>query len=60
MKRHEQRLFKLYSRLHNSSVPGKGIGLYLIKSHVESMGGYLELKSTPGAGSEFKIYIPDK
>jgi PAS domain S-box-containing protein len=37
---------------------GTGLGLAVVLSVVEGMGGYLELRSTPGAGSTFTVYLP--
>lgn len=53
------RLFGLYQRLHDH-VAGKGLGLYTVRAQVEAMGGYVDLDSTPGKGSTFKIYIKTK
>ncbi|HEX8426799.1 PAS domain-containing sensor histidine kinase [Hymenobacter sp.] len=50
-------VFKLYKRFH--SVPaGRGLGLYLVNSHVEVMGGHIEVHSTPDAGTEFQLLLP--
>jgi signal transduction histidine kinase len=49
-------LFKMYKRFHHHR-EGKGLGLYLIKSQAESLNGFVEVKSTPGTGTTFKVYI---
>ncbi|WP_017731560.1 PAS domain-containing sensor histidine kinase [Nafulsella turpanensis] len=49
-------LFKLYKRFHNHS-DGRGIGLYLIKTHMEAMGGYIEINSEPKVGTRFLLYF---
>lgn len=51
-------LFGLYSRFHGSKIEGKGIGLHLVKTQVEFLGGRVEVESTPGAGSMFKVFLP--
>jgi signal transduction histidine kinase len=50
-------VFKLYKRFHTHQ-EGKGIGLYLVKSQVESLNGYIEFDSIPGKGSSFRIFLP--
>lgn len=52
--RHREKLFKLFKRL-NTQVEGSGIGLYFIKELVERSGGNIEVESTLGAGSTFRI-----
>ncbi|GCC50482.1 hybrid sensor histidine kinase/response regulator [Chryseotalea sanaruensis] len=52
------KLFGLYKRFHTGNVPGKGIGLNLIKTHAESLGGRVEIDSELNKGTTFHIYIP--
>lgn len=49
-------IFSKYFRVENS-IEGSGIGLYLVKEIVNYSGGKIELKSKPGKGSEFKVYL---
>lgn len=49
-------IFTKYRRL-NADVEGSGIGLYLVKEIVTHAGGKATAESTPGEGSEFKIYL---
>lgn len=51
-----ERIFSKYYRIENS-IEGSGIGLYLVKEIVTNSGGKVELKSTAGKGSEFKVYL---
>jgi signal transduction histidine kinase/CheY-like chemotaxis protein len=39
-------------------VAGHGIGLATVKGVVEQSGGHLEIRSVPGHGSEFEVYLP--
>jgi signal transduction histidine kinase len=51
-------LFKPFKRFHvNSS--GKGIGLYIAKLQVDKLHGKIEVKSTPGTGTVFRIMLKD-
>lgn len=53
-KRGEQ-VFGLYKRFHPHSAEGKGIGLYMVKTQVETLGGKISLTSEVNKGTEFKI-----
>lgn len=57
----QSRLFKKFSRkekLTAERVKGTGLGLYLCKYFIELHGGHIEYSSTPGAGSEFRFFLP--
>jgi PAS domain S-box-containing protein len=51
------KLFQLYQRFH-SSPPGRGIGLFLVKTHVEAMHGHIGVTSTVGVGTHFLLSLP--
>jgi PAS domain S-box-containing protein len=56
LERHREQLFGLYRRFH-PHVAGKGLGLHLIKTQVEALGGKVEVESQEGYGSVFKVYF---
>jgi PAS domain S-box-containing protein len=49
-------IFKLYKRFH-LHLPGRGVGLYLVKAHIESMGGRITVRSQVGKGTQFSITL---
>lgn len=50
-------VFRLYKRFHTPESPGRGVGLYLTKTHVESTGGRIEAQSQVGEGTQFTITL---
>ncbi|MEJ8803812.1 PAS domain S-box protein [Pontibacter sp. H249] len=55
----QNQLFKLYKRFHPNT-HGKGIGLFLVKTQVETIGGKILVKSEPGAGTTFTLLLGNK
>jgi len=51
-------LFGLYKRF-DTTVEGKGMGLFMVKMQVESMGGAISVESEPGVGTTFKLEFPN-
>ena len=49
-------LFGLYKRFH-SHIEGRGLGLYLVKSQIESLGGKVEIESQLNVGTTFYLYF---
>ena len=41
-----------------TAVSGRGVGMDVVKTNIEKIGGTIELKSTPGSGTTFIIKIP--
>ena len=54
---HKESLFKLYKRFH-THVDGKGLGLYLVKTQVDTLGGKIEIESEINRGTTFTITLP--
>ena len=49
---YKERLFRLYQRFHDHG-DGKGLGLFLIKSQLEALGGSIDIESEVGIGTTF-------
>lgn len=54
MRWHGANLFGLHKTFHRDT-PGKGFGLFMTKTQVESMGGSISAKSEEGVGTHFTI-----
>lgn len=52
--KNQEQIFGLYKRFH-LHVEGKGLGLFMVKSQVESLGGKISVKSEINKGTEFTI-----
>ncbi|GAA4498821.1 hypothetical protein GCM10023172_16490 [Hymenobacter ginsengisoli] len=50
-------MFQLYRRFHHGPA-GRGIGLFLVKTHVEAMGGRISVRSEVEVGTEFTLSFP--
>ena len=57
----QKRIFNRYFRAENALLTqGTGIGLNIVKSHLEKLGGTISFKSEENKGSEFTFVIPNK
>jgi signal transduction histidine kinase len=59
---HQQRIFeRLYrvDRTRDRATGGSGLGLALASRAAQSLGGHIELDSTLGQGSEFRLILPE-
>jgi signal transduction histidine kinase len=51
-----EKIFKPYARFH-ADIDGKGIGLYLVQSQVQMLGGKISVVSQVGEGTTFTITL---
>jgi len=54
LKKNGDQIFGLYKRFH-SNIEGKGMGLFMVKTQVDTLGGKISIKSEENKGTEFKI-----
>jgi PAS domain S-box-containing protein len=58
LEKHGKDLFGMYKTFHgNMNIDSQGIGLFISKFQVETMGGYIEVESEVNFGTAFKIYF---
>ncbi len=55
---HKDKLFDMYKRFHTNT-EGKGLGMYIVKTQVESLGGWIDVESEIDQGTTFYIYLKD-
>jgi PAS domain S-box-containing protein len=56
LSKHQGKVFGLYQRFHDE-IEGKGLGLFIVKSQIESAGGNIALESKPGVGTTFILTL---
>jgi PAS domain S-box-containing protein len=57
--RNKDKIFGLYQRFHDYP-DSKGLGLYLVKSQVETMGGTISIESQVNVGTTFTLTFKNK
>jgi signal transduction histidine kinase len=50
-------LFRVNNQFHQGA-PGRSNGLYLVKTHVQTLGGRIDVISSPDQGTRFLIHLP--
>jgi signal transduction histidine kinase len=61
--RHLPKIFERFYRVKDENtrlVNGTGLGLPIVKGLVDSLGGFIDVESTPGSGSKFTVTLPMK
>jgi signal transduction histidine kinase len=56
LKKYGDKLFTMYKRFH-THVEGKGLGLYMVKTQVETIGGKIEVESEVNTGTTFYVFL---
>ena len=60
-KKEQKNIFNRYFRAENALLTqGTGIGLNIVKSHLENLGGSITFESNENRGSTFTVAIPNK
>lgn len=54
-----RRIFDPFFSRRADGIEGTGLGLSIVRAIVETYGGTVEVQSTVGQGSEFKVLLPD-
>ena len=54
----QARIFEAFVQVSRSSQKGTGLGLTITRQFVELMGGTVQIESTPGRGSTFRVELP--
>lgn len=58
---YQARIFEIFQRLHRAEeYPGTGVGLALVQTAVQRMGGRVWAESAPGCGATFYIQLPSQ
>ncbi|MCW7460672.1 PAS domain S-box protein [Leptospira limi] len=57
LEKYRNKMFKMNSRFH-PNIEGKGMGLFLTKYQLESLGGKIEVESQVDKGTSFLLFFP--
>lgn len=56
---YRDKIFQMFQRLHSErEYPGTGVGLAIVAKAARAMGGTIDVESSPGHGSTFKVRLP--
>jgi signal transduction histidine kinase len=56
----EEKMFRMFERMHGREYHGSGIGLTLCKKIIEQHDGFIRAISSPGSGARFDVYLPKR
>ncbi len=56
LERYGKKIFGMYKTFHGNK-DARGIGLFITKNQIESMGGTIEVESEVGVGTKFKVKL---
>ena len=56
----EENLEKIFNPFYTTKDTGTGLGLYIVNSEIEKIGGQITAASNPGEGARFLVRIPDE
>jgi signal transduction histidine kinase len=59
--RHLDKIFERFYRVKDDNtrfITGTGLGLPIVKGLVDYLGGFIDVESTPGSGSVFRVTLP--
>ncbi|AOZ98154.1 PAS domain-containing sensor histidine kinase [Flavobacterium commune] len=59
LQKYKHKIFGMYKTFHENE-DAKGFGLFIVKNQMEAMKGKIEVESTAGLGSNFKLYFNEK
>jgi signal transduction histidine kinase len=59
IKKHGDRIFEMYKTFHSQN-QSKGLGFFVIKNHVDEMGGKIEIESDLDQGMKVKVYLTNE
>ena len=58
--RDHERIFELFRRAGRQDRPGEGLGLAFVRNSVRRLGGSIDVESTLGKGSTFRLKFPKR
>lgn len=56
LEKHGHQLFGMYNTFHQNE-DSKGVGLYITRNQIETMGGSIDVESEPGSGTTFYVRL---